>query len=299
MELKYSERVKYYNGIIELLEAQGKLSFNKLYENWKKGLPKIPSKSTFSSLLKETVKYGYIRKSADDHSKLKIKREYYELTEDAKKMLQLNILRMGDKQEVFKRIYEKILLMPDFFDKLYRKILDNDPFDELREEVPMSNRNAKHVLINSEHEFESFLSNMNINPGEIEWGSVSDSRTAKNIWEILYPGKWLTSGKHEVQLRIKKELQKLCDQSQSISSQQIATRREPQLKRATRQLKSLNKQMKSLLQLYNDVDSSPDKYLEYLKANYWKEKNSQTRAREKLLMVCHLLGKVKKILICG
>lgn len=49
---------------------------------------------------------------------------------------------MGDKQDVFKKIYEKILMMPDFFDKLYQKILENDPFDDLLEKIPMSDRNA-------------------------------------------------------------------------------------------------------------------------------------------------------------
>lgn len=287
MELKYSDRVKYYNGIIDILERKGTLSFNKLYQNWKKDLAKTPSKSTFSSLLREMVNNSYVKKSVEDRSNLKIKMEYYELTNEARKMLQLNVLRMGDKQEIFKKIYEKILMMPDFFDKLYRKILEDDPHDELLEKVPMSDRNAKHILINSELEFESYLSKMSINPDELEWGSVSDSRTAKNIWEILYPGKWSTSGKLEVELRIKKELQKLRDQSKSFSSQQIATMSEPQLTRAAEQLRSLTEQMKSLLQEYDEVDSSQDKYLEYLKADYWKGKNNQTRARERLLMICY------------
>lgn len=63
MELKYSEKVKYYNGIIDVLEAQGKLSFNKLYEKWKEDLPKTPSKSTFNSLLREMVNDGYLSQS--------------------------------------------------------------------------------------------------------------------------------------------------------------------------------------------------------------------------------------------
>ena len=55
-----------------------------------------------------------LHKTQDESSKLKLKPEYYSLTDDAKKRRHLNLLGLGNEHERFRKIYEKLFFWEYF-----------------------------------------------------------------------------------------------------------------------------------------------------------------------------------------
>jgi hypothetical protein len=94
---------------------------------------------------------------------------------------------MDNKQPVFKRIYEEFFTIPDFFEAVNKKALLEDPYDELYEKIPLSERIAKQITIKSEFEFDTFLKNLDIRQDKLEWGVVSYGGKSSMIADILYP----------------------------------------------------------------------------------------------------------------
>jgi hypothetical protein len=206
MEFIYPYTVEYFNVIIDILEKKGKMTFNKLFQEWVKTLRQYniqfvknrkrkhskptkftPSKKVFSNILNKMVDDSYLRKEVNEKSKLTLKEINYQLTENAKKLLQMNILKMDNKQPVFKRIYEEFFTIPDFFEAVYKKALLEDPSDELYEKIPLSERIVKQITIKSDFEFDTFLKNLDIRQDKLEWGVVSYGGKSSMIADILYP----------------------------------------------------------------------------------------------------------------
>jgi hypothetical protein len=206
MEFIYSYTAEYFNALVDIIEEKGKMTFNRLFQEWLKVLRQTkirstkhrkrkhskrtkytPSKKEFSNILKKMVDDGYLRKVVNEKSKLTLKETNYQLTENARKLLQMKILKRDDKQQVFKRIYEEFFTMPDFFEGVVKKALLEDPYDELYEKVPLSERIVKQITIGSESEFDIFLKKLDINHEKLEWGVVSYGGKSSIIAEILYP----------------------------------------------------------------------------------------------------------------
>lgn len=180
-----------------MLEKAGILRFNQLYLKWAGTLTGSkwykkrkyvkdhkPSKKFFSELLKEMYSQGYITKDVDTCSKLNNKPTLIGLTQDARKLIQMNILKLGEKQEIFKKIYEKILL-GDFFQKVYEKVLVNDEWLGLYEKVLMPSFTAKELVINSELEFDGYLGKLNLKKDRLNWGrweTLSYGRAGKLVY---------------------------------------------------------------------------------------------------------------------
>jgi DNA-binding PadR family transcriptional regulator len=206
MEFIYPYTLEYYNAIIDILEEQGKVTFNKLFEEWVKVLrhTKIkskkhmkrkhskptkytPSKKHFSKILKRMVDDGYLKKIVDEKSKLTLKKTNYQLTDDARKLLQMNILRIVNKKVIFKTIYEEFFTMRDFFQRLYEKVVLQDPYDELYENVPLSERTVKQITFTTDSEFDIFIKKLGLERENLKWGAVSYGGKSSKISEILYP----------------------------------------------------------------------------------------------------------------
>lgn len=182
------------------------MSFNKLFEEWVNVLRKTniqsikhrkrkhskpkkfsPSKNTLSDILKRMVDDGYLKKIVDEKSKLKLKKTNYQLTQDARKLLQMNILRIVDKKVIFKTIYEEFFTMRDFFQRLYKKVLLQDPYDELYENVLLSEGTVKQITFTSDSEFDTFIKKLGLERENLGWGVVSYGGKSSKISEILYP----------------------------------------------------------------------------------------------------------------
>jgi hypothetical protein len=117
-----------FNSIITaLIEEEDKgenektlgLGFNKLYKRCKEilrvsDLDYTPSRTDFSNHLRKMVEDNELQKIQDHSSRLKIKPEYYSLTDDAKKRRHLNLLGAGNEHERFRKIYEKLFFW-EFF----------------------------------------------------------------------------------------------------------------------------------------------------------------------------------------
>jgi DNA-binding PadR family transcriptional regulator len=206
MEFKYTYPVEYVNAIINLLEQNREMTSKKLYNEWIKILRDTtiesvkhrkrehskptqytPSLTTFSEILKNMVDDSYVRKKKDEKSKRTLKETYYQLTDDAKVLLQLNILKMDDRQSTFKRIYEEFFAMRDFFESVYQKALLGDPYDEIDEKISLSEQAVKQIAFISEFGFENFLKKIGIEKKKLEWGKVTYGQMSPLISEILYP----------------------------------------------------------------------------------------------------------------
>ena len=135
--------------------------------------------------MKDMFNAGYINREIDNKSKLKLKPTWYYLTDKARTLLQMNILKMDYKQKIFKQIYENILMMPDFFERVYQKILINDPIDEMAEKIPMSERIVKQITIDSDREFDKFLTNLSLCRND--WIGYVSFRHSSEIGKIIYP----------------------------------------------------------------------------------------------------------------
>lgn len=209
MPLIYSDAI-YYNTIIDVLEENEKLTFNKLYKEWlsilrqsknqfgkhrkkrnKRKHSKLtrytPSKTKFSEIIKKMVQYNYLKKVEYESSKRKYKDTYYFLTDNSRRLLQMNILRMDDKQLQFRRIYEEFFTIPDFFQSINKKVLEEDPYDELYEKIPLSERIAKWLAFSTDQDFNSFLVSLDLKEEDLEWGTASYGGTSSIIAGILYP----------------------------------------------------------------------------------------------------------------
>jgi hypothetical protein len=203
MEFIYPYTVEYFNTIIDILEAKGKITFNKLFDEWVKILRQTkiqsprhrkrkhskptkytPSKNQFSNILKKMLDNNYLRKIVADKSNRKLKETNYELTENARKLLQLKILKMDNMQSIFKKIYEVILLY-NFVKTIYQKTIENDLFTETYEKIPIADYSTKTVFIDSDMGLNDFLTKLNIQPETLEWGLISFG--ASEIEQILYP----------------------------------------------------------------------------------------------------------------
>jgi len=206
MEFIYPYTVEYFNATIDIIEQKEKITFNKLFQEWliilrqtkiesaghrkrkhSKPTKYTPSKNEFSKILKKMIEDGYLMKVVNEKSKLTLKEINYQLTENAKRLLQMNILKLDSRQLVFKRIYEEFFTIPDFLESVYKKVLLEDPYDELYEMVPLSERIVKQITIRSESEFDTFLKKLDINQEKLEWGVVSYGGNSSRIAEILYP----------------------------------------------------------------------------------------------------------------
>jgi hypothetical protein len=208
MDFIYPYTLEYYNAIIDILGMEGKVTFNKLFEEWVKVLRQTkikskkhmkrkhskptqytPSRTQLSDILKKMVADSYLTKLVDEKSNRMLKETKYELTEDARKLLQMNILRIEDKQPIFKRIYEKILFY-DFFKRVYTRVLQDlqqPGFLGIAERSMLfPDRTVKEITINSEHEFNNFLSKINIEQEHLNWGITTDGYSS-SIAQIIYP----------------------------------------------------------------------------------------------------------------
>jgi hypothetical protein len=207
MEFIYPYTVEYFNAVIDILEKEGRMTFNKLFEDWVKLLRQsetqfvirrkrkhsketkfTPSKTQLSNILKRMVDDSYLKKVVDEKCKLTLKNTNYQLTEDARKLLQLNILRIEDKQVVFKRIYEKILLH-DFFKRVNSRVLQvlEQPgfLGIVERSMLFSDRTVKEITIESEHEFGNFLSKINIKHDRLNWARIEEAFSSE-IGRIIY-----------------------------------------------------------------------------------------------------------------
>ena len=95
------------------------MGFNELYKKCREilkisGFDYTPSKTDFSNHIRKMVENNELYKVQDESSKLKIKPEYYSLTDDAKKRRHLNLLGLGNEHERFRKIYEKLFFW-EFF----------------------------------------------------------------------------------------------------------------------------------------------------------------------------------------
>jgi DNA-binding PadR family transcriptional regulator len=222
MEFIYPYTVEYFNSIVDILEKGGEMSFNKLFEEWVNALRKTniqsikhrkrrhskptkftPSKTQLSNILKRMVDDGYLGKVVNEKSKLTLKNTNYQLTEDARKLLQLNILRIEDKQVVFKRIYEKILLY-DFFKRVHKRVLQvlEQPgfLGIVERSMIFPDRTVKEITIDSEQEFGNFLSRINIKDDRLNWARIEEAFSSE-IGRIIYAHG--TSSKYLKKMKIK------------------------------------------------------------------------------------------------
>jgi hypothetical protein len=207
MQFIYPYTVEYFNSIIDILEKGGEMSFNKLFKEWVNGLRKTniqsikhrkrrhskptkftPSKTEFSKIIKRMLEYGYLRKEVNEKSKLTIKETSYVLTDNSRRLLQMNILKIDNEQLLFKRIYEEFFTLHDFFLSVLKKVTIGDPYSELYEKVPLSERIVKILTFSSEDDFNNFLIKQKLNPDSLEWGVVSYGESKSSIIaNILYP----------------------------------------------------------------------------------------------------------------
>ena len=107
------------NTLLNEQDNKAGLSFNKLYEKSKEFLKRsdldyTPSKTDFWYHIKKMLEDNELNKTQDKTSSLKIKPEYYSLTDVAKKRLHLNLLGVGDEQTRFRKIYEKLFFWEYF-----------------------------------------------------------------------------------------------------------------------------------------------------------------------------------------
>jgi hypothetical protein len=125
--LGFNKLYKRYTIITALIEEEDKrenerrpgLGFNKLYKRCKEifrvsGRDYTPSRTDFSNHIRKMVEDNELQKIQDYSSKLRIKPEYYSLTDDAKKRRHLNLLGVGNEHERFRKIYEKLFFW-EFF----------------------------------------------------------------------------------------------------------------------------------------------------------------------------------------
>jgi DNA-binding PadR family transcriptional regulator len=233
MEFIYPYTVEYFNAVIDILEKAGETTFNKLFEEWVKLLRQseaqfmirrkrkhskptkfTPSKTQLSNILKRMVDDGYLSKVVNEKSKLTLKNTNYQLTEDARKLLQMNILRIEDKQVIFKRIYEKILLH-DFFRRVHRRVLQvlQQPgfLGIVERSMLFPDRTVKEITIESEQEFGNFLSKINIKHDQPNWNRIEEAFSSE-IGRIIYahdsPSKYLKKMKIEFWKKNKDYLKK-------------------------------------------------------------------------------------------
>jgi hypothetical protein len=188
MEFIYPYTVEYYNAIIDILEKGGEMSFNKLFEEWVNALRKTsmqfikhrkrkhskrtkftPSKTQLSNILKRMVDVGYLGKVVNEKSKLTLKNTNYQLTENARRLLQMKILKMDSEQPIFKRIYEVILLY-NFVKTIFQKTIQNDMFAETYEKIPMADYSTKTVFVGSDDGLNDFLMKLDIRVEKLGWG---------------------------------------------------------------------------------------------------------------------------------
>ena len=99
------------------------------------------------------------------------KHVFYSISENTKKQWQLNILKINEKQEIFKKIYEKILLW-EFYEGLFKRISLPSSYLGIYEDVIVSNDIVKRSIINSKSEFFDFLSGLQIESDSILWGTM-------------------------------------------------------------------------------------------------------------------------------
>jgi hypothetical protein len=101
------------------------------------------SHTDFNDALKRLIEDKLLNRIEDRSSKLKVKPVLYPLTERAKKIIKLNLVA-HQKADIFRRIYEKLLL----YEALY----------------------SLHKIIQSEQELGKFLSSLNLNRENLVWG---------------------------------------------------------------------------------------------------------------------------------
>jgi hypothetical protein len=171
-----THRDEKYNAIIDILkDKEGKrLRFMSLYKDYiswlrnykdyttlknKRGRKIIdikkfnPSKNEFSNILDKMIEDKYLIKEKENNY------HYYVLTEYAISVDQIKILNRNDKQDIFKKIYKKLIVQ-----------------EILKEEVKL----------NSHKEFDDFLAQLEINKENIIWGSIVQNRNP-DIASLIYP----------------------------------------------------------------------------------------------------------------
>jgi hypothetical protein len=147
--LSFEYRHIIFNAIINaLIEKEDKndrgLGFNELYEKCKdllkiSGLDYTPSKTDFSNHIKKMIEDNELHKTQDESSKLKIKPQYYSLTDDAKKRRHINLLGAGNEHERFRKIYEKLFFWEFFHTRpipipLEQKV--HETISKLKQQLP-------------------------------------------------------------------------------------------------------------------------------------------------------------------
>jgi hypothetical protein len=96
---------------------------------------------------------------------------YYSVSEYTKKQRQLNILRISDKQVIFKKIYEKILLW-EFYEGLYKRTTLPSTYLGIYEDVIVPYDILKRSVIDSKAKLDDFLSGLQIGSDAILWGTL-------------------------------------------------------------------------------------------------------------------------------
>jgi hypothetical protein len=96
---------------------------------------------------------------------------YYSISEVTKKRHQLKILNIDYKQEIFKKIYEKIFLY-ELFEGLYKRTSLPDVYLGIYEDVIVPYDIMKRIITDSESKFNDFLSKLNIVREQILWGTM-------------------------------------------------------------------------------------------------------------------------------
>jgi hypothetical protein len=137
---------------------------------------------------------------------------YYSISEVTKKQRQLRILKMDDKQAIFKKIYEKIFLY-DFFEGLYKRTSLPGTYLGIYEDVVVPYDIIKRIIIDSESEFNDFLSKLNIVKEGILWGTmvIHPSEFANLIDDLQSSSQYFKERRKDYWNKMK-GMSKVCDQ---------------------------------------------------------------------------------------
>jgi DNA-binding transcriptional ArsR family regulator len=155
------------NGIINQLNINETETSGKLKLATEKLIGRVLSPDTFYSHLDVLVKCKILTKTDRGRGKDVL----YSLTENAKKLLQLNLL--GDdwkKIKLFNRIYERFFLSE----------LLNDPL----------------LILKTEEEFDSFLCDLEVKRDNLEWGTICTADYGYSL-DLVYENTQLSESLHK------------------------------------------------------------------------------------------------------
>lgn len=152
--LKYDISID--NVIINQLNATGTINYGKLKHATEQLVGRILSPDTFSGHLEVLMKCKILSKADGGRGKDVL----YSLTESAKKLLQLNLLGYDwEKIRLFNKIYERFFLSD----------LLNEPL----------------LILKTEDEFDSFLSDIEVKRDDLNWGTISTADNGDGL-DLVY-----------------------------------------------------------------------------------------------------------------